>query len=157
MIAPVSDIDGYVVYQDAERRGVVLRGGLVTGTHGLGRNLSGVRHDVGDPVVNPTPVVSWPQTVNRSYQIWHGSGALRGFDVTVACLYQRRGPERIEIYDRFFDTERVDEVCGNNVRSFTNVYWVNAPTGIVLQSRQWVGPTLEPLFIQVIKRYVPSR
>src|SRR5690606_6126893 len=64
-VVPLADNGGYLVYQDTAQRGVVMRGGLITATHGFGYNLDSVAHRRDDPVVRPTPLPQWPATVER--------------------------------------------------------------------------------------------
>lgn len=155
-LVPRSDLDGYVIYQDINRRGLVLLGGLVTGTHGLGLNLAAVRHQIDDPLVTAAPIGTWPDTVNRDYQFWRGSGAARSYNIAVACRYVTVAREEIEIIERLYDTVRIDEICTNNRRSFTNRYWIAEGTTVLIKSLQWIGPKSEPVTVEILRRYSPA-
>lgn len=151
-VAAVADNGGFVSYQDQLRRSIVLEGGLVVATKGLGYNLSAVKHQLDDPVAIPTPAADWPTTVVRNYQF-----ALVGaedYQVTVGCQIQQAARERIEIVELDFDVMRVEETCGNGLRTFTNTYWVDPETGFIWKSVQWIGPRQpDPLVIEVIRPF----
>ena len=151
-VVPVADNGGYLNYQDAARRSLIMRGGLITATQGLSYNMSAVRFDVDDPVVTPRPVADWPGSIYRSYQFKLMGGA-RDFMITTACVYQVVARERIEIVELFFDTVRVDETCSNTQRSFTNTYWAEPDTGFIWRSKQWIGPRHDQMNIEIIRPY----
>ena len=56
-------------------------------------------------------------------------------------------PQRIEIVELFFDLVRIEEICGNGTRTFTNVYWAEANSGFIWKSSQWIGPKHDPYVI----------
>lgn len=147
---PLSDNDGYLTYQDEGRRGVVLFGGAVAGTEGLGNDLRAVRHAADDPFAHRMPLAEWPGSVERSYEY-----RVRDIDeyiITVACRIEPIGLETIEIVEIEFTLIRVDETCRNARRTFTNTYWVDN-SGFAWASRQWLGPDLKMATIQVVRPY----
>ena len=150
-IVPVADTGGHLFYQDINRSGVVLRGGLITATHGFARNLSAVLHQDDDPVAVPTPVANWPVTVVRNYQLARMS--TDDYEITVTCSSQPVARERIEIIERFYEVMRIQEICINPARSFTNTYWAEPETGFIWKSEQWIGPQRAPLIIEVIRPF----
>lgn len=149
-VAAVANNDGFVVYQDTIRRSVVLEGGLLVGTHGLGFNLSAIKHQTDDPVAVATPLARWPSRVTRNYQF--ALVGQDGFDITVVCQHQQVAAERIEIVELFYDVVRVEETCGNGARVFSNIYWVDPGTGFIWKSQQWIGPRQpDPLIVEIIR------
>ncbi|MEM7211196.1 MAG: YjbF family lipoprotein [Pseudomonadota bacterium] len=150
-VVPLADNGGYVVYQDAGRRGFAMRGGLIVSTQGLNYNLAAVRHAIEDPIATPTPVANWPKSVYRSYQFRLRSE--KDFAITTSCSYGAGVPERIEIIELFFNTLRIEETCSNTVRSFQNVYWADPNTGFIWRSEQWVGPKNDPFKTEIIRPY----
>lgn len=151
-VVPVADNGGYLNYQDAARRSLIMRGGLITATQGLSYNLSAVRFDMDDPIVTPKPVAKWPASVFRNYQ-FKLSGGARDFEITTACAYTLGPRERIEIVELFFETVRVDETCSNTQRSFTNSYWAEPNTGFIWRSKQWIGPLQDAMHLEIIRPY----
>ena len=151
-VVPVADNGGYLNYQDSLRRSIIMRGGLITATQGLPFNLSAVRHAVDDPIVTPAPVAEWPGSIFRNYQ-FKLSGGARDFTITTSCIYEVRAPERIEIVELFFNTIRIDEVCSNAQRTFTNTYWADPNTGFIWRSKQWIGPRQDAMNVEIIRPY----
>jgi len=150
-LVPLADNDGYLTYQDTARRGLVLKGGAVAGTDGLGQDLLGVRHQVDDPFAYPRPLIEWPGQVDRSYQYRIRDGA--PFSITVTCVIDIAARETIEIVERSYETARIVESCANARRRFQNVYWVVPETGFIWKSVQWLGPKLNPVTVEIIRAY----
>jgi hypothetical protein len=150
-LVPLADNGGYLNYLGSGGRGLVMLGGAVTGTQALGRDLEAVRHHPDDPVAYPTPVAGWPGRVWRDYQFAQRSGA--EYSITLACVFERLARETIEIVEIDFEVVRISEVCTNARRQIVNTYWVEAETGFIWKSEQWLGPHLEPATIEIIRPY----
>lgn len=150
-VVAVADNGGYITYQDLGRRSVVLRGGLLTATHGLGYNLSAIKQQADDPVAVPTPLADWPAGVTRSYEFSRID--LDDFIIAVECRYTRVANEVIEIVELQFPVVRMHERCRNNRRQFTNTYWVDPATGFIWKSEQWIGPRQVLYTIEVLRPY----
>lgn len=150
-VVPVADNGGYLVYQDPSRRSVVMRGGLITATHGLGHDLGSVTHGRDDPVVAARPVADWPGTLTRVYGF--SPRGREAYRVAVVCTLGRGAPERIEIVERGFELVRVTETCRSPRRSFVNTYWADAATGFIWKSEQWIGPRQPPMTIEIVRPY----
>lgn len=147
---PLAENNGYLTYQDEGRRGVVMFGGAVAGTDGLGDDLLAVRHGRNDPIAYRRPLADWPRVITRSYQY-----RVRGLDdyvITPACEIAVIEHQPIEIVELTFDTWLVEERCGNARRQFTNRYWVDQ-SGFVWASNQWLGPNLEDAYIEIVRPY----
>lgn len=150
-VVPLVNNSGFLVYQDPARRGVVMDGGLVTATHGMGYDLNSVARRADDPVAAPTPLPEWPGAVERSYAF-----TLRGqisYDIGVSCTYDRGVRELIDIVELRFEVVRMVETCRNPRRTFVNTYWADPDSGFIWKSVQWVGPNLSPLTIEIIRPY----
>ena len=150
-IVPLADNGGYLTYQDANRRGLVMLGGAVTGTLALGGDLRTVQHDRHDPVAYPQPLADWPGRVFRDYQFKARDGA--EYRITLDCMFQTVAAETVEIVEIAFDLVRVSEICTNAARQVTNTYWVEADTGFIWKSEQWLGPRLGQATIEIIRPY----
>lgn len=147
-------VNGEIVdYRDASNRSVRLRGGALAGTEGLGVDLAAVRFAPEDPIAHPTALTDWPESVFREYRIHARSAPPYG--ITLACAYQRVAAETIEIVEILFDVVRVSEVCTNQARQVINTYWVEAETGFIWRSKQWVGPQIGHVTIDIIRPYAP--
>lgn len=150
-VVPVADNGGYLVYQDTARRAVVMHGGLITATHGLGHDLDALAHEREDPVAVPTPLPEWPGSILRSYRF--AVQGTDGYQIAVGCTFERGVRETIEIVELTFEVVRIVETCSNPRRTFTNTYWVDPDSGFIWRSQQWVGPNLEPMMIDIIRPY----
>jgi hypothetical protein len=151
LLVPLADNGGYLNYLDSGGHGLVMLGGAVAGTQALGQDLEAVRHQPDDPVAHPTPVAGWPGRVWRDYQFAQRSGA--EYSITLACVFERLVRETIEIVEIDFEVVRISEVCTNARRQVVNTYWVEAETGFIWKSKQWLGPHLEPATIEIIRPY----
>ena len=151
-VAAVANNGGFIVYQDQARRSVVLEGGLLVGTRGLGYNLSAIKHQANDPISNQTPLDAWPASVVRNYQF--SLKVAPDYQITVRCGFQVIARERIEIVELFFDVARVEETCTNGKRTFSNTYWVAPETGFIWKSIQWAGPRQpDPFVLEIIRPF----
>ena len=150
-LVPLADNGGYLNYLGAGGRGLVMLEGAVAGTQSLGQDLQAGRYQPNDPVAHPTPVAGWPGRVWRDYQFAQRSGA--EYSITLACVFERLVRETIEIVEIDFEVVRISEVCTNARRQVINTYWVEAETGFIWKSTQWLGPHLEPVTIEIIRPY----
>lgn len=66
------------------------------------------------------------------------------------CAVTPVEPVEIQIAGKHFSTQRFEEVCENTAENFTNVYWVDAETGLIVQSAQWVHPNTGMAYFQII-------
>lgn len=136
-LAPVARRDNVTVWQTLDGITLSLRGGLLIATRGLGNDL--MSSDVTDNLAmlaGHTGNEYYPQI--RSY--------LDGEDRTVfrASQCRRSGQQQVQT---LVDGERrmltqIEETCLSPNQRVTNSYWVDQ-SGVVLKSRQWVGPKNE--------------
>jgi len=150
-LVPLADNGGYLNYRGSGGRGLVILGGAVSGTQSLGQDLEAVRHQPDDPVAHPTPVAEWPGQVWRDYQFAQRSGI--DYSITLNCVFERLVRETIDIVEIDFEVVRISEVCTNARRQITNTYWVEAETGFIWKSTQWLGPHLQPATIEISRPY----
>ena len=150
-VVAVADNNGLVLYKGQGRRAIVFDGALLVATKGLSYDLSAVKHQLDDPVVSPRPIGQWPAHVTRAYQF--SLQSREDYEITLRCTAQTPVPERIEIVELSFNVVRVDEICANGTRRFTNTYWVDPENGFIWKSRQWVGPNHQPYVIETVRPY----
>ncbi len=146
--------DGYVTYQDKTRRSIIVRGALVTGVQGFKYDLSAIKTQADDPIVNWTPVASWPKSLFRNYQYTLQSAA--DYQISVKCDVTPLMRETIVVFEKSYDVTRLQEVCSNDQRQFTNTYWADTETGFIWRSEQWLGPNLRPATINVVNPFRES-
>ena len=149
-MVPLADTGGYLHYQDVGGRGIVMHGGAISRTLGLGDNLMAVRFAPNDPIAHRTPVADWPREVVRSYQFRRRD--LDEYAITVTCVLQAEERVMYEIVELQFPVTRVKERCRNAAREFENTYWVDE-SGFIWASEQWMGPYLKTGTVEVVRPY----
>ena len=149
-MVPLADTGSYLHYQDAGGRGIVMYGGAVSRTLGLGDNLMAVRYAPDDPIAHRTPLSGWPREVVRSYQFRRRD--LDEYAITVTCVLQAEARVMYEIVELQFPVTRVKERCRNAAREFENTYWADE-SGFIWASEQWLGPYLKPGTVEIVRPY----
>ena len=123
-----------------------LEQGFVVGTRGLGSDMMAA--DIRQPAAL---VLS-----RRNGQVQRFMSFLDGNDqVTVrsyVCEIQGRGARQIDLGAGLVPTVLMQERCTNPDQDFQNLYWVDAGTGQIVQSRQWAGDFIGPLAIRRAQR-----
>jgi len=150
-LVPLADNDGYLNYRDSAGRGIVMLGGLVAGTRGLGNDLQAVRYATDDPVRTPTPLTRWPRQLDRDYQFRLRD--VTDYSVTLRCVLVPVVSETIDIAEVGYTLARVNETCTNARRQIVNTYWVEPDTGFIWKSVQWLGPDLGQATVEIIRPY----
>ncbi|HSG98854.1 MAG TPA: YjbF family lipoprotein [candidate division Zixibacteria bacterium] len=151
ILVPVTDNGGYLNYRDPGGDSVIMFGGAVSGSESLGFDLQAVQHQPEDPIAHQMPLADWPGRLNRVYQYLQRD--LGRYVIALDCVYEPAVAERIEIFELVFDLMRVNEVCTNAERQIINTYWVDAETGFIWKSEQWVGPQIGHVTIEIIRPY----
>ncbi len=150
-LVPLADNGGYLDYRDANGNSVVMLGGAVSGLETAGYDLDGVQYDPQDPIAHPTPLGQWPVEVWREYQfsVRHAGS----YGLSLHCIFRPQGPETIVIAEIGFTLVRVEERCRNAVRQITNTHWVDASSGFIWKSEQWLGPKIGSVTIEIVRPY----
>lgn len=135
---------GYDTYGTADRRSIVLRGGMLTGTRGLG-------HDVMSSDVAAVRALVSGRRAGAARRVMR---YLDGEDLTVARVWQcevRVGDSsRATLAQRQADVTEVSETCTGDGPGFTNTYQVG-DKGRILTSRQWHSPPVGYLSIRTLR------
>ncbi|MBY6046487.1 YjbF family lipoprotein [Vannielia litorea] len=129
--------------------GVVLktRRGLLVGTAGLGADMAG--SDVSQSLALVARRSSG--TAERFHTFLNGEN--EAVTRSYVCVVALRGRRSIQVGTRAgaltqVATTLVEEDCRSLDQSFTNLYWLSAGSGEVLQSRQWAGDLTGPLVMR---------
>jgi hypothetical protein len=122
----------YDSWVTSDGAGIVLHTGLLTGTKGLGADLTSV--DLGglDRIVP-----SGAGTATRIHYYLDGEG--RSFSITYNCTLSAPGTETITIVGKSYATRVIAESCRSDRDSFENRYWIGQSDGNIWKSRQWVS------------------
>jgi hypothetical protein len=150
-LVPLANNGGYLDYRDAAGRSIRMHDGAVVATEGVGVDLEAVRFGTDDPIANQMPLAEWPERIFREYQYQWRHGPQYG--ITLACTYQQVASETIEIVELTFDVIRVVETCTNQARQVVNTYWVEADTGFIWRSDQWLGPAIGAVTVDIIRPF----
>lgn len=125
---------GHVTWLGADGIGLILRGGLLTATRGLGEDLLASETGAAEAAVR-----------RGSGSATRGHRSLGGENQVIArnfaCTYASEGREVIEIVGTRRDTRRVAERCAGDGIRFANRYWIGGD-GLVWKSVQWIGPAV---------------
>jgi hypothetical protein len=146
-----ADDDGYVTYYIRGGISLTFRGGAISGHRGLGFDLMGFNSSPDDPLVTPTALNNWPESVDRVYQMRGGDGRI--YTRSVVCTPVRGDAMKLEIKEIVFDVVEVEDRCRSGALAFSNRYWVAADTGFIWKSEQWTGPEMPPLVVEIIRPY----
>jgi hypothetical protein len=121
------------------------RDGRVTRTVGLPHNLDGFQ--------GPFPDRPKPDSGNSTYHYVYDLIDRNAYGVVVRCSQSDAGPETITIIGLKHSTRHIVERCeAQQIKwSFQNDFWVDAATGAVWKSVQYVNPDLDSLTIQTLR------
>lgn len=152
LLAATTAAGGRVWYLDGARRGVGLEGGRIAGTRGMTRDVLGAPVEAGaDPLRARTRPGDWPAGTLIVQRRRDGLGreASRAFH----CRIENAGPETVTLYQVTRELVRMREHCANARGGFVNDHWIDAETGAMWRTRQWLGPDTGWLSIAVIKPF----
>ena len=125
---------------------VVLRGGVLLATRGLGNDLGSTNADAAVRAIQQRSPISGPHT------IYYTSGDNQVERVDLLCEMRTVGNETIEIVQRSFNVVHLQENCTGTRGIITYDYWVDRRDSTVWQSRQWAGPDMGYLRTRLLKK-----
>lgn len=141
-IFPAAQNGRTTTWATADQRSVIMDGPVVRGTRGLGEDMMSAA------IPSVVELSRGGHVTHREYYFVDGN------DQTVrqkySCDIMAQGSESIEIVERRYNTARYAEVCRGQNGTFTNEYWFAGGTKIV-QSRQWISPSVGFLKLQTLK------
>jgi hypothetical protein len=132
----------------ADKAMLVTRHGRIVRTAGLTHDLSGTRLPHGDALGRTAAALSGASLerfIDLQSQFRYGTPVVSTFAVT--------GSETIDILGRSHDTVRVTESsrCAQLDWTFSNTWWIDAKTGFVWKSLQWVTQDMPVFELAVLK------
>jgi hypothetical protein len=131
---------------------VATEGARVVATAGLNRALAATRFDGNDPLAEPQALLAHSRSQRRQVDLSttdRDPGGMQ-FGMTLNCRMRAR-PLAEEA-----GTLLAEERCtGASLPDFTNRFWLEAESGAVLRSEQWIGPDLPPLRIEELAAAEP--
>lgn len=125
---------------------IMLRGGLLAGTRGLGDDLMSSETEAVAALIRARQ----PGTAARTYRYLDGEGVER--PLPMRCTITAGPAKSFDFAGRHYDTRQMDEACQatSTTLSVGNSYWVTGD-GTLALSRQWIGPTLGHVTIQLVR------
>lgn len=136
----------------ADKNMVSTQQGRLVKTQGFGEDITYVDNLQNDPLALGLLKTSTPMTWQSRVE-W--AQVFRGGYATTS-VFQARGKETVKILDIPRELLRFDEqvtVPALN-ESYTNSYWLDPASGSVVQSQQYMGPSMALVTFTVLKPYV---
>ncbi len=145
LLTPSGQSGNFTTWLSADRASFTFIGGaMLVRTSGLGNDLQNA--DFGQLL---TAMASGQGGTTQRVHV-HLTRDFQQERMVFTCEVTAGEPIGIRIADQSFSTLRFEEACENATESFTNVYWVDAGTGLVVQSIQWVHPNTGLAYFQII-------
>lgn len=125
---------------------LVFRNGLLTATRGLGNDLMSADSSAAAALI----LHRRAGTAGRTYRYLDGEGIER--PLPMQCTITTGPAKSFDFAGTHYDTRQMDEACQATTASLSvaNSYWVTAD-GTVALSRQWIGPALGHVTIQLVR------
>ncbi len=139
----------YVIYGNKFRQSLTLRESQITGTRGFGTDLVSASSSDNDPLKVLTPPKRWPATVEREYRF--GGGGPNGRVERYTCTLTPAGENTITLAGTPIKVIGYAENCSGEAGQFTNLYAADTRTGRVWQSKQYVGPLMPAILLDVLE------
>lgn len=152
MIAHAGSISR-ALYVNPARQQLFLSGVRIAGMRGFGTDLLGAKTTGPDPLATLIPPANWPEQIRLTAR-FAGDG-IGGQVMQANCRFEKGPRARITLAERSYDTVRITERCTGDMGLFDNLHWVDVHTGQVWKSRQWIGPDMPALHIDVLEPLTP--
>lgn len=135
---------GYETWEAADRRSLVLKGGMLTASRGLGDDLMSSRSDASIAMIRSRQ----EGHTTRSYNFLTGMGQISSFDVQ--CEIIKGSKDHVAAGEIDVDTLTFAEICGEEPQKIQNLYWVDAK-GNIVKSRQWLSSEVGYVLFQHLR------
>lgn len=137
--------DGTETWISGEGLSLAIVDGVIEGSRGFGNDLLAA-----DARQTRSLVKARSEGASKRFQT-----IIDGFDqattLSFVCAVSRQGPWDIDLGSRKVATQLMQEDCRNSSYTFRNFFWVSDTTNEIVQSRQWMSPTLEHLSTRKIR------
>lgn len=133
-MVPIGVNGDVVTWRSADQITLSLKRGVIVATRGLGQDLMAA--DVNDTLDR---LRSEQGEYTRIHTYLDGEYQTQFHAFT--CRIDGKASARIEIVERFYQTQRIEESCFSPDQRIANTYWVDQG-GTVWKSKQWVSPSL---------------
>ena len=135
--------DGKTTWRSADGVSVTTQAGLLHATRGLGADML-----ASDTAQSQRRLIrNQPGLAERFHTFLNGED--QAITRAYVCEITNRGARQIDVGRGPQTARLMAEDCASLSETFTNLYWI-APSGSILQSRQWAGAFTGPLAIRDI-------
>ena len=119
---------------------LMMRNGLVVRSVGLEPSLDGTRFDGESPFKRGLQHIADGDRSTRWIDLYQD----KQIDLTINSRFSRKGLETVTILDQPYVLQRIDEQIEIPALGFsgTNRFWIRPDDGLILQSEQYLSPTL---------------
>lgn len=142
-LVPIAQNGADTTWATTDQIAVIMRGGLVRGTRGLGEDLMSAS------IPGESLLRQGGSVTHREF--FH----LDGDDQTVrrkfSCEIHEQDAASLIIVERRYQTRHFEERCSGKSGEFTNDYWFLAD-GRMIQSRQWISQSVGFMKLQRLKQ-----
>lgn len=136
---------GLRTYATPNEQSLTLKDGILVATRGLGNDLMSSDADAAIRLIRSRSAGS----AKRTYRYLDGESIER--PLPMDCVTATAAPQEIVFAGSRHSTLSVGEACTYGTLKVTNAYWVTGD-GTVVLSRQWIGPGLGYVTIQLVRR-----
>lgn len=141
------------VFISADNKTITFSKGLIVATRGLGADLTSL-----DASQTRAALFQTRGNSNATTRIHRMMNGVNQLETTVfTCALVNHGLENLTSIHKQFQLIRYQENCtsaGADGVSYTNTYWIHPTTRIMWKSRQWAGPVIGYLGVEVL---IPSK
>ncbi len=124
---------------------IILQGGLLHGTRGLGEGL------LASELTQPLAHVRGLQAGHSFRFHTYLNGNDRAVTRTYRCVFTLGKQDEVTLADRTVQTVQMRENCRSLDQKFTNIYWITPKTRQIVQSRQWAGPHIGSISTRIVE------
>lgn len=124
---------------------ITMEQGMLHGTRGFGQGL------LASELSEPLALVRTGRAGASDRFHTYLDGDDRTITRTYRCIVRVRGPRDIQLSSGVARTRLLEEDCRSLNQEFENLYWIELPTGTIVQSRQWAGPFLGAISTRIVR------
>ena len=145
LLAPIGQNLAYRTWATNSREALILKNGVLAGTRGLGDDLMSSEIESVGALIRGRRAGQ----ATRTYRYLDGENKERPLQLT--CTVARGGSESVQMASgQRLSTVQMIEECRGAGREVRNVYFVTG-SGRIPQSRQWQGPEIGDIAIQILR------
>lgn len=135
---------GYETWEAADRRSLILKGGVLTASRGLGDDLMSSSSDGSIAMIRSRQ----EGHTTRSYNFLTGMGQISNLEVQ--CEIIKGSNDHVAAGEIDSDATTFAEICVADPLKIQNLYWVDSK-GNIIKSRQWLSSEVGYVLFQHLR------